>query len=408
LGVIEQCAAVKSNDLATFPSFGGFLKQLAAGDPTIVIGYLRKREEILSNFLPAILAGFAESGDPHIALSLVSQWIDQGRHLHAIARYLHYATNTPEELVIRVGKQAIMQKDAIAAIGIVAAIIERRLTSVVDSVFLPSIQMLTDLEDARWVNGCWFAVSLPPFLAGLSQGQSEILLTNLILRERVEHQDERLLCALAAKYPRLVLQFFKRRIDRKEHRKAENQYEAIPYHMAELSKVLAKDAKLVIQTARGWYYKGDMLLSYTGGRLLQNIFPEFTRPCEAELLGLVWGGAEDDIDFVLSLLRSYRGGTSLHEVCKALLEVFPEGDKRIGQIRAIVDSTGVVMGEFGMVEAYQRKKEEMRSWLSDPRPKVRAFAETHIRTLDGIIASEQRRAETDRELRRRDWTEEDS
>jgi hypothetical protein len=404
LGVIEQCAAVKSNDLATF---GGFLKQLAARAPTIALGYLGKREEFLSNFIPAILAGFAESDDPDIALSLVNKWIDQGRHLHAIARYLHYATNTPEELVIRVGKQVIKQKDGIAAIGVVALIIERQLTSLVDSVFLPSIQMLTDLEDARWINGCWFAPSLSSFLAVFSEEQSEILLTNLTLRERIEHQDQRLLCALATKYPRLVLQFFKRRIDRAEHREAENRYEAIPYRIGDLRKVLAKDCRLVLKTARCWYLLGDNLFIYTGGRFLQEIFPELTKEYEAELLRLVRDGAQEDIDFVLSLFRSYRGNTSLHVVCKALVEVLPEGDIRTEQIKAIIDSTGVVMGQFGMVEAYQGKKEEMKGWLSDARPKVRAFAETHIRTLDGIIASEQRRSETDYELERRDWPEDD-
>jgi hypothetical protein len=150
-----------------------------------------------------------------------------------------------------------------------------------------------------------------------------------------------------------------------------------------------------------------MKMLYTGGRLLERVFPQLTQEYEAELSGLVRGGAEDDLNFVLSLLQSYRGGTFLHELCKALIEDLPEGDKRIGKIVGILDSTGVVSGEFGMVEACQRKKEEMRSWLSDPRSKVRAFAETHIRTLDGIIASEQRRAETDHELRRRDWPEED-
>ena len=271
LGVMEQCAAVRSNDVATF---GGFLKQLAARDPTIVIGYLEKREEILSNFIPAILAGFAESDDPRIAPSLANKWIDQGRHLHAVARYLHYATNAPEELVIRLGKQVIKQKDAIAAIGMVALIIERQLTSLVDSVLLPSIQMLTDLEDARWINGCWFGLSLSPFLAALSEEQSEIVLTNLTLRERVEHQDERLLCALANKYPRLVLQFFKRRIDRKESCREQKRYEAVPYHMAELGKVLARDPKLVLELARSWYSFGDPLFTYTGGRLLERIFPQ--------------------------------------------------------------------------------------------------------------------------------------
>jgi len=42
-----------------FPSFGEFLKQLAARSPDIMIGYLQKDEEALSNFLPGILAGLA-------------------------------------------------------------------------------------------------------------------------------------------------------------------------------------------------------------------------------------------------------------------------------------------------------------------------------------------------------------
>jgi hypothetical protein len=324
---------------------------------------------VLSNFLPGILAGFAESDESNIAVSLITEWIDQGRHLHAIAHYLRYATNMPEELVIKVGEQAIRQKDAIAAIGIIVAIIARQLTPLVDKVLLPSIQMLTSLKDGRWVNGSWFLPSLRPFLDGLSEAQSETLLANLIRRQRLEHPGERVLCAVATRYPRLVLKFFKARVDRKENDEAEKGYEAVPYHMAELAKVLAQDAKLVLQVARSWYSSGDNLFTYTGGRLLQNIFPELTQEYEAELLALVRGGAEDDINFVLCLLGSYRGGTFLHELCKALIEGLPEGDRRVGQVGVILDSTGVVSGQFGMVEAYQRKKAEMRSWLSDPRSK---------------------------------------
>jgi hypothetical protein len=261
LGVIEQCAAVKSNDLATFPSLGEFLKQLAARSPNITLDYLKQDEGTLSNFIPGILAGVAESDHPDTAALLINAWVRQGRHLHAIAHYLKYATNTPEELVFKVAEQAITQRDATAAIVIIAAVIERKLTSLVDSVLLPSIQMLTDLDDARWVNGCWFARSLPSFLEGLSEEQSETLLTNLILRERIEHQDERLLCAVAAKYPRGVLQFFKRRIDRKEICREDKRYEAVPYHMAELGKVLARDPKLVLESARSWYPSGDNLFT---------------------------------------------------------------------------------------------------------------------------------------------------
>jgi len=65
------------------------------------------------------------------------------------------------------------------------------------------------------------------------------------------------------------------------------------------------------------------------------------------------------------------------------------------------------MGEFGFVEAFQRKKAEMEAWLSDPRQKVREFAEKYRRSLERRIASEQRRSESDHELRRREWPDEE-
>ena len=342
--------------------------------------------------------GLAQSDQPDIAVSFITAWIGQGRHLHAIAHYLRYATNTSEELVLRVGEKAIAQKDAIAAIGVIVAIVARKLTSLVDLILLPSVQMLTDLKDARWVNGCWFLPSLGPFVEGLSQEQSEALLTNMVLRQRVEHHDERVLCAVAGKHPECVLSFFKARMDHNEDGETEERYEAVPYHMVDLGKVLARHPKVVLRSARSWYSSGDSLFTFTGGRLLQNIFPELTQEYEAELLELVRGGVEDDVNFVLSLLGSYRGGVFLYELCKALIEGLPEVDKRIRQIGAILDSTGVVSGEFGMVEVYQRKKEEMQSWHTDPRSKVRAFANAHIPALDRSIAAEQRRSETDYEL----------
>jgi hypothetical protein len=60
----------------------------------------------------------------------------------------------------------------------------------------------------------------------------------------------------------------------------------------------------------------------------------------------------------------------------------------------------VVAGEFGLVEAYRTRKVQIETWLSDPRPQVRRFAERFIRRLEQSIAAEQRRAEEDKELRR--------
>jgi hypothetical protein len=96
----------------------------------------------------------------------------------------------------------------------------------------------------------------------------------------------------------------------------------------------------------------------------------------------------------------------LHEICKAIIEALPDGDQRLDKLEVILESTGTVSGEYGLVHAYQQKKEEVKGWLSDQRPKVRAFAERYLRTLDRSIGAEQRRSEASYELRRRDWEEE--
>lgn len=403
--IIERCAAVKSNDAAMFPSFGKFLQQLAARSPDIVIGYLRKGEDTLANFLPAILAGFEESANSEWGLTLVRDWIDQGRHLAAIAQYLRFAVNAPIELLSLLGSKVVREREANAGIGTLAAIIARELTSLVDAVFLPILRMLTELKDGRWVDATYYLKQLPALLGSLSEEQSAVVLENMLLRQRIEHHDEWILRVVAGKHPAAVWDFFKGRIDR-EGGSEEGRYEPIPYHMTEITKALSRDAALAVRKVRAWYVPGDHMFTYSGGRLLRNVFPVVTAEFETELIGLVRSGSVDDIDFVLSVLESYQGGRFLHEVCKELANALPEDDKRIGHLEVILESTGVVSGRFGMVQAYQRKKEEVQSWLADPRPKVRAFAERYIRTLDRSIAAEQRRSETEYELSRRDWEEE--
>ena len=128
---------------------------------------------------------------------------------------------------------------------------------------------------------------------------------------------------------------------------------------------------------------------------------------EAKLISIVHEGGDEPIDFVLQILRTYQGETFLHELCREIVDSLPENDGRLGEVEVVLESTGVVSGQFGFVEAYQRKKDEVASWLNDKRPKVRAFAETYQRSLDRTIAAEQRRSEADYELRRREWPDED-
>jgi ppGpp synthetase/RelA/SpoT-type nucleotidyltranferase len=406
--IVALCASVRSNDGAMFLSFGEFLKQLSARSPTIVLRYLDKNEELLSPFLPAILGGLEQSDRRAEVLVLMDGWVDHGRHLAEMARHLRIVAEPNLELTKRVAGKALQTKDAIATIEIIAVVIEKQATSLVDDVLLPGIRYLTSTGDTRWINAVWFMTQLKPFLGSLSHEQCKPILENLVLRTRVDHHDERILQAVASKHPQIVWLFFKDRIEREKAKTSGDRYDAVPFRLSELRQTLAQDPRSAVDIVRGWFASEDNLFTYRGGKLLHNVFPTINGEYEARLVSLVRDGGTNDIGFALSILRAYReGDTSLHSVCKELIERLPEGDNRVHEVEIVLDSTGVVMGQFGFVEAFQRKKREMEPWLGDVRPKIRDFADKYCRSLDRRIASEQRRSESDYELRRRDWDEEE-
>jgi ppGpp synthetase/RelA/SpoT-type nucleotidyltranferase len=403
---IVVCASVISNDGATFLSFIEFLKQLSRRQPTIMLSFLKRGDEKLRGFLPAILEGLAASEQKPAVMSLVNSWADQGKYLREIALFCRFVSEPDLDLVRRVSRKAIETKELIAAIESIATVIEKAAIGLTDEVFIPSLRFLSASKDARWVNAVWFLPKLKEFLLALSESHAGEVLSNMLYRSRVDHHDERVLMRVATTYPQLVWRFFKMRLDRKSAENLESEYEAIPFELHDLVKSLSADARLAVSEVRTWYSAADTLFTYEGGRLLHSTFPSFGQEFERELIKLVQNGIDEDVEFVLQILRAYRGEVFLHPVCKEIVNRLTDIDPRVEIVEVILDSTGVVSGQFGFVEAYQAKQAELKSWLDDERPRVREFAEKHLRSLSRHIASEQRRSEASFELRRRDWPDE--
>ena len=187
---------------------------------------------------------------------------------------------------------------------------------------------------------------------------------------------------------------------------AVDQYRAIPSGFHRLPKQFAPVAADVVNKIRGWFLDDDELFQYRGGAFLAHVFPEFGA-LEPPLLALVRAGNPRDIEFVLGVLRAYEGQPFLRSICKEVVTVLAEDDPLLSEIAVILDSTGVVTGQFGFVEVSQRRRTEMLSWLTDPQPRVQAFADRHIRSLDRRIAAEQRRSMESMQLRKRDYRESD-
>jgi ppGpp synthetase/RelA/SpoT-type nucleotidyltranferase len=403
---IVLCASVVSNDGATFLSFIEFLKQVSRRHSTIVLSFLKRDDEKLRGFLPPILEGLAASEQKPAVMLLVNSWADQGRYLREIALFCRFVSEPDIDLVRKVSRKAIETQDLIAAIESIATVIGTATINLADEVFIPSVRFLSTAKDARWINAVWFLPKLKEFLLALSEPDAGEVLSNMLYRSRIGHHDERVLMRIATTYPQLVWRFFKLRLDQKSAEGLGSDYEAIPFELHDLVKSLSANATLAVAIVRSWYSAADTLFSYEGGRLLRSTFPSFGEEFEGELVKLVQNGVDEDVDFVFQILRAYRGEVFLHPVCKEIVNCLEDNDPRIEIVQVILDSTGVVSGQFGFVGAYQAKQAELKSWLGDERPKVREFAEKHLRSLGRHIASEQRRSEASFELRRRDWPDE--
>ena len=145
------------------------------------------------------------------------------------------------------------------------------------------------------------------------------------------------------------------------------------------------------------------MFRFTGGLLLQAVFPAFTDELASSLHQIIARGSNEDYDFAIHLLENYHGETPTHEVIKELIDRLPENDPKLNRLDICLSNIGGVWGEFGMVAAFRKKKEEIALWQSDSRPKVREFAASYVRRMEQEIASEQRSAEIRRELRMRDY-----
>jgi hypothetical protein len=191
------------------------------------------------------------------------------------------------------------------------------------------------------------------------------------------------------------------RLAKKSEDGDEEQFEAVPVELQELEKELSKDPQLAISKGLIWFDQDRDLFQFRGGRLLSRAFPTCTPEFAAALATLVEAGGDTEADCSLAILQNYPGATSTDAVLKEIVSRFPNDENKMGRVRISINSTGVVSGEFGLSEAWRGKKALLTKWLTDGRPAVKAFAETHIAELDNMIASERRRVEAEREMRNR-------
>jgi hypothetical protein len=254
----------------------------------------------------------------------------------------------------------------------------------------------------------WYRREARELFAALDTQGLRLFLDNLAVLPKIEYHAEEVLYLIAERAPEDVLDFFVRRMSHEANKDRETgrEFDAIPYEFHKLQAPLSKAAQAAIRKVRDYFDSDRYLFEFRGARLLSNIFPESSADFEAELLSMIRSGSESDHEFVLGILRNYRGEEFVRVLCKEIVRAMAADTPLQTHVVIALQTTGVVSGEFGIAEAYDRKRREVLDWLEDPDEKVRNFARRYIEDLEKMSESERIRAEEDIALRKFRYGEE--
>jgi ppGpp synthetase/RelA/SpoT-type nucleotidyltranferase len=402
--ILQRCAQTESGDLATFPNFGLFLQKLSKAKPGVVLGFIDRLDKRLISFLGVMMSGIADSDRAADLDTKIVEWLVQEKNLVEMAHYVQFAPEFDPALLQKILALGLKRQDESVLVQVMSTFGRRYADApggLIESVFLPAIDFFSQRHDARWINLLWFLPKERSPLFALTPAQVEVVLKNLLHLRKIESHAERVLASLAKSQPEKVFDFFGARLEYSASRQDKDNYEEIPFQFYNLQKSFAGVADHAVATVRQWFVPDDLMFQYRGGRLLASSFPGFPEPFASKLQSMVQSGNRGDIEFVIRVMSSYHGEAFLNETCKAVVRALPAGDPLLNEVEAILQSTGIVSGEFGFVEVHIRKKQEMTPWLNDGDAHVKAFAESFMLFLDRRIAAEQRRGEESIEMRKR-------
>ncbi|QFZ84059.1 hypothetical protein GFK26_15490 [Variovorax paradoxus] len=418
---ILRFSQTESNDLATFPVFYEFLAEVAASYPDFGLELLTEHAEALSRFLIPLLRGVWDGDKKAQLLPLMTRWIDEASEketsfLSACAKVFLSTKDVDFDILERILEKATRLRDVFVIRQVATVAVGRSDSGAwkadLKKLFLRALPRLTELGDAGWVREIWYRKEATEMVGEFSPDERREVLKNLRLLPQIDYQAEDVLAAIAEREPSLVVEYLCDRLYEPNAavaavaEKAGYDYEELPYQFHTLQDSLSRDPKAVVAEVLGRYSADDSLFEFRGAKLLQAIFPQFSEGFQVELVRLIRDGGEKGLEFVAGVLRSYGGEAFIQPVAKELIKRLPRSSPLINEVKIALMSTGVVSGEYGMAEAYDRKRSEVLDWLQDPDERVRTFAAKYANELQAMSESERRRADESIAVRKFEYGEE--
>lgn len=403
----------RSDDLATFPVYYEFLELLGQRRPQLALELLTAHEETMGPFQIALMGGLWIGAKSDEVAAIADRWIAAGTHLTTVAKSLINGGERRLGMlsgVIGKGSELDNHDVIVYAMGTAARLHGKGAVSA-KGIFMLGLRELAKRHDADWARAVWFNRDFKALIANMHAEERAEVLRSLASLSKLDYQAEEVIAAVCEHDSASVLNFLVDRLKQEASEDScrrdtgvfeEDAFEAIPDHLHQLNKVLSNEPRALVDALRnGFDNETRSMFPYRGGaRLLKAVFPNFADPLPALLHELVASADPKDIDFALSVLRAFGGGAPILETAKSIVKVVPEQSPVWSELAAALESTGVVMGEYGMAEAFERKRQDMLVWSTDEDSRVRAFAAWLAEGLEQLAARERQRADEGTELRK--------
>jgi hypothetical protein len=410
-------AKTESDDLATFPIFYHFLDEFSAAHPELALRLLTEDTAEISRFLIPILRGLWDGPRQVAVREVIERWIkeakaDNEHHLFASTKLFLSTKELDVGVLGQLLAKAIEIKDVATVRQCIAVAIVRfptagKETTTLKRLLFQALDVLTQEKDASWIYEAWFRGEARQLFADLDKDGLEHVLANLHVLPKIEYHAEELLSVIAQREPESVIQFFCQRISSEDVQgKRLAEFEGVPFQFHTLQEPLSKVPGAAVRAVLDLFRADASLFAFRGARLLANIFPNFPPAFEEELLQLVREGEETRHEFVLGILRNYHGEPFIHRLCKEIVKSIPSDSPLRTEVAVALETTGVVSGEFGMSETYERKRLEVLDWLNDSDERVQNFAKWYIEDLERMRDAEKKHADEDIALRKFQYGEE--
>jgi len=257
------------------------------------------------------------------------------------------------------------------------------------NMFLSEISIATR---RRWIN-----------IKELLPGTIELLKEKMIELFKIDWRIQELLLAIGDCYGlKAVLDVFMKRIEKDIERKEKTgwesgeRYEAIPYHFnPDLNKFMVEHPDYE-KVTREWTAKMTTNWSIYN-RHVGNFLQKVEKGFDKVLTSLIQKGDDENL---MKAARAMQSIDSVNfDICLEIIRR-TDNEKIIKLVGANMYSTGVVSGEYGISEAYEKKAEQLKKYLANDSERVRIFAKRMIKSFLESAKRERQQADEEKQLRR--------